>query len=60
MSDLNRRLKKVEKALNVDEEKRVIQLIMFCKGELLPERTYGNMTIRPVRYDDICRQRVRQ
>jgi len=52
MSDINRRLKKVEKALKVNEEKRVIQIVMFCKGELPPERTYGNMTIRPVRYDD--------
>lgn len=54
MSNLDRRLKKVEKALNIKkEEKRVVEIVIFCDGELPPEQTYGNITIRNVRYDDI-------
>ena len=49
MSDLNRRLKKVEKALNVDKEQRVVEIVMFCDGSLPPDQTHGNLTIRTVR-----------
>jgi len=56
MSDMNRRLKKVEKALNVgQEEQRVVEIVMFCDGEL-PDRTYGNITIHHVRHYDKARQ----
>lgn len=55
MANLNRRLKKVEKALNVDKEQRVAEVVYFADGPLPPDQTYGNLTIRHVRYDDICK-----
>jgi len=54
MSDMNRRLKKVEKALNVDEEKRVVEIVVFNDGELPPDRTCGNVTLSCIRYGDMC------
>ncbi len=54
MSNINRRLKKIEKAINVHEEKKIVEIVMFCSGELPAEYTHGNITIRHVRYDDIC------
>ena len=60
MSNMNRRLKKVEKALNVDKEQRVAEVVLFCDGPLPPDQTYGNLTIRHVRYDDICKKEERQ
>jgi len=57
MSDMNRRLKKVEKALNVgQEEQRVVEIVMFCDGELPPDHTRGNITIHHVRDYDKARQ----
>ena len=56
MSDLNRRLKKIESKLNVDKEQRVVEIVLFCDGELPPDETHGNVTIRHVRYDDICKK----
>jgi hypothetical protein len=56
MSDLNRRLRKVEKALNVDKEQRVAEIVYFCDGPLPPDKTYGNLTIRHVRFDDVIRR----
>jgi hypothetical protein len=55
MSDLNRRLKKVEKTLNVDKEQHVAEIVMFNDGTLPPDKTYGNLTICHVRYSDICK-----
>ena len=56
MSDLNRRLKKIESKLNVDKEQRVVEIVLFCDGELPPDEIHGNVTIRHVRYDDICKK----
>ena len=60
MSNMNRRLKKVEKALNVDKEQRVAEVVWFADGPLPPDNTHGNLTIRHVRYDDICKKEERQ
>ena len=61
MSDLNRRLKKIEKALNVGRDaQRVVEIVMFHDGELPPDHTYGNLTIRQVRYEDVCKRMERQ
>ena len=56
MSDLNRRLKKIESKLNFDKEQRVVEIVLFCDGELPPDEIHGNVTIRHVRYDDICKK----
>jgi hypothetical protein len=56
MSDLNRRLKKVEKTLNIDNEQRVAEIVMFNDGPLPPDQTYGNLTIRHVRYSDVIKR----
>jgi len=56
MSDINRRLKKVEKAMNVHEEKKVAEVALFCVGELPPEYICGNITIRHIRYSDLYRK----
>ena len=56
MSDLNRRLKKIESKLNVDKEQRVVEIVVFHDGELPPDHIDGNVTIRQVRYDDICKE----
>jgi hypothetical protein len=55
MSNMNRRLKKVEKALNVDKEQRIAEVVWFADGPLPPDDIQGNRTIRHVRYDDICK-----
>jgi hypothetical protein len=61
MYDMNRRLKKAEKALNVgQEEQRVVEIVMFCDGELPPDHTEGNVTIHCVKYDDVCKKKERQ
>ena len=60
MSNLNRRLKKVEKALNVDKEQRVAEIVLFCDGPLPPDKIQGNRTIRYVRYSDICREKEQE
>ena len=61
MSDMSRRLKKIEKALNVDkEEGRVAEIVLFCDGKLPPDQTHGNLTIRHVRYEDICERQEQQ
>ncbi len=58
MTDINRRLKKIEKALNVgQEEQRLVEIVVFCDCELPPDRIDGNTTVRHVRYDDICKRK---
>ena len=57
---MNRRLKKVEKALNVDKEQRVVEIVQFCNGPLPLDYIHGNMTVRTVRIDDICKEKERQ
>jgi hypothetical protein len=53
MHSMNRRLKKIEKSLNVDKEQRVAEIVMFCNGQLPSDQTHGNLTICHVRYNDI-------
>jgi hypothetical protein len=60
MSNLNRRLKKVEKTLNVDKEQLIVEIVRFSDGPLPPEHTDGNITTRYVRYDDICKEKAEQ
>ena len=60
MYNLNRRLKKVEKTLNLDKEQHVAEIVMFNEGSLPPDQTYGNLTIRHVRYSDICGKKEQQ
>jgi len=61
MYDMNRRLKKAEKALNVgQEEQRVVEIVMFGDGELPPDRIDGNVTMRHVRYDDTRKKKEQQ
>jgi hypothetical protein len=52
MSNLNRKLKKVKKALNVDKEQRVAEIVMFSDGPLPLDQTHGNLTIHHVRFMD--------
>ena len=56
MSDLNRRLKRVEKTLNLDKEQRVAEIILFSDGPLPPDEIRGNQTIRHVRYSDVIKR----
>jgi hypothetical protein len=56
MSDLNRRLKKVESKLNVDKGQRIAEIVYFTDRPLPPDETYGNTTIRHVRFDDVIKR----
>lgn len=56
MSNLNRRLKKVEKALNVDKEQHVAEMVMFNDGPLPPDEIQGNTIIRYVSYKELCKE----
>jgi len=60
MSDLNRRLRKLEGKLNVDKEPRVAEIVWFANAPLPPDHTEGNITIRYVRFDDICKKKAEQ
>jgi hypothetical protein len=50
MHEIRRRIKNVEKRLNLGEEHKTVLLIQYG-GELPPDRTVGNMTIQHVMYD---------
>jgi len=56
MSNMNRRLKKVEKALNVDKEQRVAEVVWFADGPLPPDEIQGNRTIRYISYKEFCKE----
>jgi hypothetical protein len=57
MSDLNRRLKKIENVMNIDKPRqKVLNIVDFSDGELEPDKTDGNITIHHIRYSDICRK----
>ncbi len=43
MSDLNRRLRKVESKLNANKEQRVVEIVQFCDGPLPPDHTDGSI-----------------
>ena len=50
MRDIIRRLNKVEKALNLSEEPKIVTIVHFG-DELPPDCTNGNTTIHFVMYD---------
>jgi len=60
MYDMNRRLKKAEKTLNIDKEQQVVQIVDFSNGPLQPYQTCGNLMIRHVRYSDICKEKEQE
>jgi hypothetical protein len=60
MSNLNRRLKKIENKLNIGNEQRVIEIVWFADGSPPPEHTEGNITTRYVRYSNICKKREQE
>jgi len=53
MYGMNRRLKKAEDKLNLNQEHITVNIVYFGGGELLPDRTDGNVTIHHVKYEDI-------
>ena len=58
MRDINRRVKNVEKKLNLNKKPITIRIIDFGGGgELPPDRTEGNITYHHVMYEEIVRER---
>lgn len=55
MRDIRRRLKNVEKRLNLNEKPITIEIIQYCEGPLPPDRTVGNITISHVMYDEVAK-----
>ena len=55
MTNMKRRIKKIEDKLNLSEKPVTIRIVQFG-GELPPDRTQGNITIHFVRYDEIEKQ----
>jgi len=51
MTNMKRRIKKIEDKLNLNEKPKTVTIVQFG-GELPPDRTAGNMTIHYVRYDE--------
>jgi len=55
MYNANRRLKRVEKTLNVGQkEQRVVEIVVFG-GALPPNHKEGNMTINYIAFEDIAK-----
>ena len=59
MRDFSRRLKSIEKKLNLNKEHKIINIIHYG-DELPPDSTTGNMTIHFVMYDEICKEKDQQ
>ena len=57
MSDISRRLKKVENTLNVNREERPPAEIVYFGGGVLPPDTPG---ITYVRFEDVCKEKEQQ
>ena len=55
MYGMNRRLKKVEDKLNLNEEHITVNVVYFGGGELPPDRTNDNITVHHVAYEDVRR-----
>ena len=51
MRDINRRIKAVEKRLNIKEEPKTITIVQYA-GELPPDRMEGNTTIHFVMFEN--------
>jgi hypothetical protein len=55
MSNITRRIKNVEKRLNLKEKPITITIVHFG-GQLPPSRTEGNITYHHVMYDEKAKQ----
>ena len=55
MRDIGRRLKNIEKRLNLGEKLVTITIVQFG-GQLPPGRTEGNITYRYIMYDEKVKQ----
>ncbi len=53
MTNIKRRIKKIEDKLNLSEKPVTVTIVQFG-GELPPDQTVGNMTIHCVMYDEIA------
>ena len=51
MRDICRRIKNIEKKLNLSEKPIAVTIVCFG-GELPPDRTIGNLTTHFVMYDE--------
>ena len=65
MSDIRRRLKKAEEKLNLNQEHKIVTIVDYSgfvdsSGELPPDRTYGNITVRYVAYEDVSKDKALQ
>ncbi len=55
MRDISRRVKNVEKRLNLSEKPITITIVKYG-GQLLPDKTVGNITYHFVMFDEIEKQ----
>jgi hypothetical protein len=55
MSDIRRRVKNVEKILNLNEEPVTVTIVQFG-GVLPPDQVIGNTTTHYVMYDDMVKE----
>jgi ABC-type metal ion transport system substrate-binding protein len=53
MNDIERRIRRIEDALNVGKEPIVVSIVHYGDGELPPERTENGITVKFVRYTDL-------
>jgi hypothetical protein len=51
MTNMKRRIKNIEDKLNLSEKPITVKIVCFG-GELLPDRTQGNITIQYVMYEN--------
>jgi hypothetical protein len=51
MTNIKRRIKNIEKKLNLNEKPKTVTIVQFG-GELPPNRTEGNITIQYVMYEN--------
>ena len=56
MSDIRRRLKKVEEKLSLNEEHITVNIVSFSGVEPPPDRTDGNITVHCVMHEEKARQ----
>ena len=52
--NIERRIKKAEQRLCVEQEPVIHQIVIFGDGPLPPEERRGNAIVRYVHYSDIC------
>ncbi len=56
MIDIGRRVKNVEKKLNLRKKPLTITIVLFGGGQPPPDETVGNITYHFVAYDEIKKQ----